>query len=69
MAHSDPTAAVDARGDRGEVADDDDNALDQPSSVWQGLGHFYTRNLGLFLVFLAEVFASLVRGQTPGIVS
>lgn len=41
------------------------DSLDQPSSAWQRLGQFYERNFGLFLVFLAEVFASLVRPELP----
>lgn len=41
------------------------DSLDRPSSAWQRLGQFYERNFGLFLVFLAEVFASLVRPELP----
>ncbi|KAI0175351.1 DUF6 domain protein [Pestalotiopsis sp. NC0098] len=40
------------------------DSLDRPSSAWQRLGQFYERNFGLFLVFLAEVFASLMTMTT-----
>ncbi|KAK6189321.1 hypothetical protein LQW54_013384 [Pestalotiopsis sp. IQ-011] len=40
------------------------DSLDRPPSAWQRFGQFYERNFGLFLVFLAEVFASLMTMTT-----
>lgn len=34
---------------------------EQHQTVWKKLKGFYERNIGLFFVFLAQVFASLVR--------
>ncbi|KAI0138736.1 hypothetical protein F4776DRAFT_663104 [Hypoxylon sp. NC0597] len=37
---------------------------EQPRTVWQRLRGFYERNIGLFFVFLAQVFASLMTMTT-----
>ncbi|ETS74528.1 hypothetical protein PFICI_14394 [Pestalotiopsis fici W106-1] len=54
------SGSVVPEGGRGEASE----ALDQPPNAWERLGQFYNRNLGLFLVFLAEVFASLMTTTT-----
>lgn len=45
----------------GEQANDPVNSKNEGRrTIWQGIKIFYERNLGLFFVFLAQVFASLV---------
>lgn len=42
-----------------------ENSDDHPAhyTPWQSVKSFYDRNFGLFLVFLAQVFGSLVRAR------
>lgn len=45
----------------GEQADGPDHSKDeQHQTAWQQLKAFFDRNIGLFFVFMAQVFASLV---------
>lgn len=45
-----------AEADVGDVGLD----LDRPASLWRRLVEFYERNVGLFFVFTAQLFASIV---------
>ncbi|KAK9419697.1 hypothetical protein SUNI508_07183 [Seiridium unicorne] len=54
-------------GDDGPEDEDtspEQGVSNEPQTAWQKLKTFYDRNFGLFLVFLAEVFASLMTMTT-----
>jgi len=53
LSHDDPDAHVPAEAEGPELTPG-------TTTVWQKLKAFHERNFGLFLVFLAEIFASLV---------
>jgi hypothetical protein len=56
-----PAAATESHA----TTDTEQDEYGAPQTVWRRLKGFYERNFGLFLVFLAEVFASLVCVYLP----
>lgn len=58
-------AAVTGSTSAPENATAEQDELSEPQTAWQSIRSFYERNFGLFLVFLAEIFASLVRKIPP----
>jgi hypothetical protein len=68
--HDDPSRSGSDAGQAGLAGRVQGTSTEQQDSedgrtAWQSMKHFYKRNFGLLLVFLAEVFASLVCVTEP----
>ena len=53
-----PAAAIRPPGDEGTATENSEERLG--SRIWQMMKGFYNNNIGLVLVFFAQIFASIV---------